>query len=178
MTPDNDSTVCEIPLTRGKVALVDREDYDRVAVHKWHAIKAKCTWYAERGIKIDGRNSTIGLHRELMNAQPGELIDHIDGDGLNCRRSNMRRTDYQGNARNRRMNRTNRHGFKGVRPTAASGRWTAEITIGGKSHHLGTYDTAEEAARAYDARAAIAHGQYARLNFPEHHTGTPLQLEH
>jgi len=154
--------VKEIPLTQGFVALVDDEDYARLAAFKWHA--ARCRdgrVYAGRWNPDLGRNTR--MHREISG---WDLTDHADGDGLNNQRSNLRRCSASDNMRNRKVARTARSQYKGLSPGRGA-RWRAFIRAGGKQRCLGTFATQEDAARAYDAAARAAFGEYAALNFPE-----------
>jgi hypothetical protein len=98
-------------------------------------------------------------------------IDHVNGDGLDNRRENLRVATHAQNASNRGVRVNNTSGFKGVHANH-SGRgkqWFAYITTNYKRQHLGMFGTAEEAARAYDAAAVRLHGEFARLNFPSDH---------
>lgn len=158
----------EIPLTQSKVALVDDEDYERVAQHRWAADKAKSTWYASA--RINGRR--IRLHRFIVDAKPGQLVDHEDRNGLNCTRGNLRPCTHGQNCQNSVPRKNNKCGLKGV--SFHYGKWMARISIGPQSSRkqirLGRFDTPEEAAIIYD-RAAIMHfGRFAYLNFPDKFT--------
>lgn len=149
----------EVPLTRGMVALVDDSDYERVMESgPWHAYPGPRTHYARHSI-TPGRQVT--LHSFLTG---WSLVDHINGDGLDDRRVNLRAATHAQNNANVRLRRDNHSGFKGV-ADSRSGRWRAYI---GSSPvlHIGTFDTPEEAARAYDAAAIQHFGEFARLNFP------------
>jgi AP2 domain len=152
----------EIPLTQDKVALVDASDYSSVAGFNWYARKNKHTWYA---IRSEGQKK-IYLHRQILGFPPVNT-DHRDGDGLNCRRYNLRQADGQQNGRNHRLNRNSTSGFKGVSWDKGRSKWRAYIVVDGKQIHLGRFDTAEEAARAYDAAALERFGEFAKMNFME-----------
>jgi hypothetical protein len=151
----------QIPLTKGRVALIDDDDFDRViAAGSWHASKASRTnWYAAHA---DGRR-TIRLHTFLTG---WPLVDHINGDGLDNRRANLRPATGKQNAANMRTPAHNTSGFKGVTYYRRTGRWRAHLTTDGRQRHLGYFDTAEEAAYAYDTEAIGTWGEYARTNFP------------
>lgn len=153
-----------VPLFNGKIAHVDAEDFDRVMAHTWTARQAPNSdrWYAIA--RIDGRYTR--LHRFILNAKPGELIDHEDRDGLNNRRSNLRHASDSQNAMNRKRDQRNRSGFKGVSWHAQTSKWRAVIAIEGCFISLGLHATPEQAARAYDDKAREVFGPYARLNFP------------
>jgi hypothetical protein len=155
--------VKQIPLTRGFVALVDDEDYERISTYRWHFCPHTTSNYANTA--HDG--TTVGMHRIIMNAKSGEEVDHINYDGLDNRRSNLRICLPKENKRHR----GKCHGrwpYKGVGYNAALPfrPWSARIRNGGKQIHLGNYATIEEAARAYDSAALQFHKQFAALNFP------------
>jgi hypothetical protein len=157
----------EIPLTHGKVALVDDEDFERVNKFKWSAKKApqrKLLWYAYR---ITGRIDrshpiTEWLHHFVQGSK--QQTDHRDGNGLNNQKNNLRRCNSSQNAANRRLNSNNSTGFKGV--FALRGKFIAQVGRSGSRKWIGSFDTAEEAARAYDNAAVKRFGEFARLNFP------------
>lgn len=119
------------------------------------------------------------LHRELMGLGEfveGVIIDHINGNRLDNRRSNLRVTDRTGNRRNTSVQNNNKAGYKGVGPKKHGQPWRARITVDGKSLYLGAFDTPEEAARAYDAAALEHFGEYAWLNFPALAAGSGLDI--
>lgn len=152
----------EIPLSQDKVALVDDDDYELVSSFKWSLMTTPHNSYAYR--KEDQR--TIYLHRYIMNVTEAEEVDHIDKNGLNDQRHNMRVATRTENARYRVVPQTeNGSGYRGVRLHGS--RWQAKIQIApGVRISLGTFETPEEAARAYDAAAKEHHGEFAVLNFP------------
>lgn len=158
--------VREIPLTQGKVALVDDEDYDRVAQHKWYAQRDRRNWYAARHIGPFGQRRCLQLHTFILGITDGTWVDHIDADGLNCQKTNLRPTDRCLNAANSRKRVTNMSGYKGVGLLKSSGRYQAQITSNGKNIRLGIFTDPAEAAHAYDDAARRIFGEYARLNFP------------
>lgn len=157
-------SIVEVPLTRGYVALIDAEDAARVLTFKWAAMPRPRTVYAFRAIRrADGARTTQSLHTFLTGYA---RTDHLDGDGLNNRRANLREATSNQNMHNRRLNKDNLSGFKGVSWHKRDGFWQAGIRADGRSKNLGYYATAEEAARAYDAAARELHGDFATLNFP------------
>lgn len=149
-------------LTRGFVTLVSPEDARFLKEANWHATTSHDRLiYATR--KIDSRGDKFArLHRVIFD-EPASEIDHIDHDGTNNRRSNLRPCLHGQNLGNGRFRRRNRSGFRGVFFHKRTERWRATI---GRNQYLGTFDTPEEAARAYDAAAVKRFGEFASLNFP------------
>ena len=170
--------VKEIPLTDGYVALVDDEDYERVMRHRWHAEIERRPGkgrpdvvYARRSINCgkypDGRQKIRGerLHHFILGTR--ERTDHIDLNGLNNQKANLRVVTSSQNGANRRKKLTSASRFKGLSIVAGRGIWRARIQVNGQYRHLGYFHNEEEAARAYDRAAAEAFGEFALLNFPE-----------
>lgn len=154
----------EIPLTQGKVALIDDEDYPRIASCTWHAKLSGKVWYAKTGLGPEGQRA-VEMQKVLMGDDPmGRQIDHINGNGLDNRRANLRWATKSQQGQNSSASRANRSGFKGVYLKTA-GRWAATIKKDRKTIHIGYFDTPQEAARAYDARAVELFGEFARPNF-------------
>lgn len=140
----------EIQLTRGYVAIIDDEDA-YLAEFKWQAAISKgglvyATRSTPRGAL--GRQGAVKLHREVLGLKPGDpLVDHRDGDGLNCRRSNLRVSTYAENGRNRAGPRVdNTSGFLGVYRRGR--RFRAQIRVDGVDRLLGNFDTPEQAHAA------------------------------
>lgn len=156
----------EVPLTQGKVALVDAADAPSVLAHKWCAAEAwPGIFYAKRGVRRpDGTKTTTCMHTFLTGWQ---LVDHANGNGLDNRRSNLREATVSQNSANSRRSTRNRSGFKGVSWDKARSKWRATIQFDGHYRNIGRYPSAEDAARAYDAAAREHFGEFARLNFPE-----------
>lgn len=156
----------EVPLSRGLVALVDDEDYARVAAAgPWHVNPGRRTIYAQRNTRrADGGKTTQSMHRFIADVA---AVDHVNGNGLDNRRANLRAATSAQNAANRPRRVDSKSPFKGVLINNDRGRpWRAQIHHDGRKRHLGCFDTAEEAARAYDVAALGAWGEFARLNFP------------
>jgi len=152
-----------IPLSRGLFALIDEDDYERVSKYKWYAKpcrKKDTGWYAISAKKTPREY----LHRFIMRAQKGLIVDHIDGDGLNCRRANLRVGDLSLNAINRHT--FNPTGYRGVQQDR-HGRFRACVTHRQKMYRSRSVGTAIEAAQAYDLLAIRHHGAAAILNFPD-----------
>lgn len=151
----------EIPLTKGLVAIVDDGDFDWLNRWKWQIASRT---YARRFETVHGKRVAVAMHRQILSARAGELADHINGNPLDNRRANLRIATHGENSRNAKLRRDNAIGLKGVR--TINGRWMARIHKDAESIYLGCFDTAVEAARAYDAAALRLHGEFARLNFP------------
>lgn len=152
-----------IPLTQGKFAMVDDEDFEELSQYRWHAEKAGMTWYAARSIAAGpGRWRPLRMHVALTGYRE---TDHVDGDGLNNQRNNLRDATRAQNSNNTRA-KGGASPFKGVSRKSGSTRWRATIAIGGVQRYLRSFLTEEEAARSYDAAARKAFGPYATLNFP------------
>lgn len=151
----------EILLTQGLVALVVHEDYERVmAAGKWHAHRDGKTFYARRAIS---RSTHVNLHAFLT----GWLrVDHINGDGLDNRRANLRQATHGQNVQNRRRSSANTSGYKGVTWHKQARKWQAAIKADRRTYYLGIYGSPELAALAYDEAARHHHGEFARVNFP------------
>jgi hypothetical protein len=150
-----------IPLNKdGLVVLVDDADYRVLAeLGRWRVHRSGHVLYAARSKPGGG---VLLMHQALTG---WERTDHINGDGLDNRRANLRPATHAENMRNRRIQRNNTSGFKGVYRTR-NGRWRARITVVGQGKRdLGTHATAEAAARAYDAAAVELFGEFARPNF-------------
>jgi hypothetical protein len=155
----------EIELTQGKVALVDNGDFDELSKFKWYAHEEGKTFYACRIIWINkGKHTVLKMHRQIMQPLYEMDIDHIDGDGLNNQRENLRSCTHSQNLMNRLANRNNTSGFKGVVWHKRAGKWRAQIMVDYKRKYFGLYRTAIEAARAYNEAAKKHHGGFANLN--------------
>jgi hypothetical protein len=154
----------QILLHNGMSAAVDEADYEQLAPYRWQATcSSGRVWYAIRSVNDAGKTRTIHMHRQIMAPSAGMLVDHINRDGLDNRRENLRlATPSQSNA-NRILPSANC--FRGIKRRGT--KWHAKIQISRRGYFLGSYETAEEAARAYDRAAFENYGEFARLNFPE-----------
>lgn len=152
---------CLIPVKGGPLARVDAEDYDKVSRYRWCARHTLYTCYAI----ADGR--TPFMHRLITNAPKGLVVDHIDRDGMNNTKRNLRICTHAQNQHNvgPTPNRSSR--YKGVSWHRASRRWRVSIFCGGRNLHLGYFKDEIAAAKAYDKKAKEQFGDYAYLNFPE-----------
>jgi hypothetical protein len=161
----------EVPLTKGKVALVSPCDYARVNQYKWRAKKDGNVWYAFRDIPPNlsstGRKKQQAMHRFILGPKPNELVDHENSDGLTNTRGNIRIATHAQNARNVRKP---KHGvtsrYKGVSWHRTAKKYQATIRVKSKNIYLGLFDSDFLAAKRYDFAAKEYHGAFARLNFP------------
>lgn len=150
-----------VPLNRGLVAYVDAIDADRVLSRRWFAVDGGRAVYAHSAAQRDGSPAT-SLHLFIMRPEPGLVVDHIDGDGLNNTRVNLRICTHKQNIRNQRAQLGRASRYKGV--IRQRNRWQACIKHDGETIHLGTFDEEERAARQYDRAARLLFGQFARTN--------------
>ncbi len=156
----------EIPLTQGKVALVDDEDFEELSRYKWAANNTDGSrYYAIRSssIKSPGGKHKISMHRFLVDAPSGMCVDHVDGDGLNNQRANLRVCSQAENTRNQGKRRDNTSGFKGVYFHKRDLKWHARIKTNGTQISLGYHNTPGEAYRAYCEAAKKYHGDFAHF---------------
>ena len=155
----------EVDLTQGFAAIIDDADEAAVlAAGSWCVSRCGPTNYYAR-TSIGGR--MISLHSYLTG---WPLVDHVNGDGLDNRRSNLRPATRQQNAQNVRTPSRSSTGLKGVTYYKRTRRWRAHITVDRRQRHLGYFDSPVAAAVAYDRAAVSSFGDYARLNFPERTT--------
>jgi hypothetical protein len=152
----------EVELTRGKVAIVDDIDYDSLKPFSWCAAKIGHTWYARRGLWT---GETILMHREIARFAGIEspCIDHINRNGLDNRRCNLRPATQSQNIANGGMWKNNTSGYRGV-CLIANGKWRAATKHKGKYKQIGEFDTPEEAAKAYNAYCSELFGSFAFQN--------------
>lgn len=148
-----------------KYALINAADYPLIQHGKWRARwdGTTRTFYAGRTVKFRGRRTEEQIHRVVLGLEFGDTKqgDHLSGATLDNRRSNLRISTPAQNSYNRRRRSSNTSGFKGV--FLDHGRWRASIRRG-KLIHLGMFDTAAEAAAAYDKAARELHGEFASAN--------------
>lgn len=157
------TSVRYIPLTKGKYAIVDAEDYPELAQYRWHAHVRK-----DGGMCYAVRNSgrkTIMMHRQIMKPPEGMVVDHINHNGANNRRCNLRVCTQAENTRNKRRFAAGKSRYRGVTPMGD--KWRAVVSHNGRTHYVGVYDTEIEAALARDRKAVELAGEFAVLNFPK-----------
>jgi len=154
----------EIPLTQGHVALISNRDYKLISKNKWTLfINQDGKKYAISGGSSNNVRTTRYMHRVIMKAKKGEMVDHESANTLDNRRKNLRLANKFQNQWNRKF-KGNEVGFKGVRPNGRN-RWSAKITKMGRTYCLGTYGNPEKAAEAYDKAAKKLFGKFAEVNF-------------
>lgn len=147
-----------IPLTRGQIALIDKEDFDKIKNYGWYAHfkKSNNTFYAMTEINTKG----VQMSRLILNAHNDVQVDHKDHNTLNNRKSNLRLCTPSQNSQNKKMQSNNSIGYKGVYVDKRTGRYRACIRINKKLKHLGYYSTAQEAYKVYKTIAEKIHGDF------------------
>lgn len=158
-----------VPLSQGMEAVIDAVDAPLVADRNWFAHRQDRNYYALAKGRVDGKSTLIMMHRVIFGPMTKPIIDHVDGDGLNNRRKNLREASYLENSRNSYGRRDHsKSGFKGVGWIKTTRKWRAQIReAGGRMRYLGYFVDPVEAAKAYDTAALVHFGEFARLNFPD-----------
>jgi hypothetical protein len=152
-----------IPLTQGKFAIVDAGDYEKLNQYKWYANKAGQTYYAMRR---KGRKQ-IRMHRQILNAPRHLVCDHINHDGLDNRKRNLRLCTQGQNCRNKSARKGCSSKYIGVSFDKQTQSFSVSICVNFKKIWLGRFKSEIEAAKARDRKAIEVHGEFACLNFPE-----------
>lgn len=152
----------EIHLSCGRVATVDDEDFERLAVYSWH-LGAGGYYPARWDGRVNGKRKVVLMHHDILKAPSGFQTDHINGNGFDNRKANLRVCSVSQNMQNRRMHANNKTGFKGVDFIERDQTFRARITANGRKMCLGHYSTAELAAEAYAKASKEYHGQFARI---------------
>lgn len=166
---DNGDGTHSVPLADGRFAIVDSDDAAYVGQWNWCVTAGGGgDWpYATRSVQVGHgrshrRRITVRLHRDLMGAADGTEVDHINGNTLDNRRSNLRMATSSQNKWNTRLRRDNRTGYRGVRKRSDCERWAAEIAYKGRRTYLGSFPTPEAANAAYSAAADRLYGEFRR----------------
>lgn len=147
-----------------KEVLIDDEDYDKIKGYIWHIYKRPYTFYCGTFYKIDGKQKTIDLHRFLTNCPKGFDVDHINRDGLDNRRSNLRICTRSQNIQNQKIHKDNRYGARGLYWDKSRKKWQVRICINYKTIHIGRFENKEDAINAYNEAAKKYHGEFARVS--------------
>jgi hypothetical protein len=155
----------EIKLTQGMTALVDDDLFEELNKYKWYAHKDYKTYYAERKIRLNGKKISVKMHKVILGPKEGCQIDHVDCNGLNNCRGNLRYATSKQNSFNRRKRSDNYSGFKGVYLSGIDKKWRSRIKKDGIRISLGYFMNAIDAAQAYDHKAKEFFGEFARTNF-------------
>lgn len=157
----------EIPLSRGKVALVDDEDYEKLRQFTWHMSKDGYAYRHAPDARVKGKRKRYSqsMHRYLMGLEYGDkrAVDHKSGNKLDNQKINLRVCTRGENNLNVGRRSNNKSGFKGVHWCNTWGRWVARIKKDNKKYFIGNFESAEEAYRAYCAKAVEIHGEFANL---------------
>jgi hypothetical protein len=157
-----------IPLTQGKYAIVDPEDFERLNKHKWYAARDTRTFYAHRHKRVGKKYVSIGMHREVIRPPRHLVVDHINHNGLDNRKANLRPATRAQNNYNRLIikRKDSSSKYKGVAWKEDRKKWRARLHFNGKLIFLGYFKDEIQAAKAYDQAAKKYYGQFACLNFP------------
>jgi hypothetical protein len=147
---------------RGYEVLIDDEDYEKIIQHNWFPCTPGKLTYFFFYERENGKRHYYKLHRFLLNAPEGSVVDHIDGNTLDNRKANLRITDWKGNARNHGLSSTNTSGYRGVKYDKEKNRWRATIQIKENHIHLGYYPSKEIASYIYEEATKIIFGEYYR----------------
>jgi len=158
-----------IKLSTGISVQVDNEYFEWLRKFRWYPTKGKYTYYAITNMKLDNKFVTVRMHRLILGLKykDGKQVDHIDHNGLNNQRNNLRIVNLSSNMANYcDRHKTNTSGFSGVFWRKDREKWMAAISLYGKLTYLGLFYNKIEAAKAFD-RAVIKHrDKYAYTNYP------------
>ena len=151
-------------LNSGLTTEID-EEFKHLSVYRWHVLKKPPSKTFCASATINGKKVT--LHRIILNPPNGLKTNHIDGNGLNNKLSNLRVATQSQNMANVGLLKNNTNGFKGISFIPKKSLWRAAITVNGKRPYLGCFKLKEDAARAYDDAAVKFFGPFPQLNFPK-----------
>jgi hypothetical protein len=154
----------KIKLTKGYCALVDDNDFEWLSQWNWYFEPRECTGYAARTEGTKPKQVKIYMHNRIAGTPTGMTTDHIDHNGLNNQRGNLRICTQSENHMNSQRQANNTSGYKGVTWNKNEQKWKARIQKNRKEIHLGYFDTAEKAAYAYNDAARKFFGEFANLN--------------
>jgi hypothetical protein len=155
----------EIILTQGKVAIVDDDDFEYLNQFNWQATKNGNTFYARRNFTVsNNKQNKIYMHRLILKPEKNMVIDHLNGDGLDNRKCNLRICTHGENMRNSKIPINNKSGYKGVSLDKNINKFRCRLYVNGQNIHIGYFIDPFDAARAYNAAALKYHGEFAHLN--------------
>lgn len=155
----------ELKISKGYFALVDDEDYEFLSNFKWsanvqrHTVYAKKSAYRKKNMLTSNTNE-IMLHRMILKPKNGEVVDHIDGNGLNNQKVNLRLCKQSENLRNKKHYKNNSSGVKGVYFNKQANKWIAQIGFNKKMIYLGSFINKHEAAQAYKEKSQKLFGEF------------------
>lgn len=154
--------IVKVGLTRGKIGLISAEDFELVSKYKWNAIKGGRTFYATTNIKqTNGKYKMVQMHRLILGAIPGQIVDHRNGNGLDNRRSNLRLASPTESACNIGLRKDNTSGHTGVFWNSKIRKWTACIQVNKRQVYLGCFLNKADAIRAREEAASSFYGEFA-----------------
>jgi hypothetical protein len=163
--------IAYVPLTKGYEAVIDASDAPLVRDRNWQAMVTKYSDGRVNKVYAASRGGIL-LHRVIMEAPPDMDVDHRDGDGLHCRRGNMRLATEAQNNQNIGMRRANRSGVKGVYFAKDRGAYRAQISVSGRNRSLGLFKCRTAASLAYMKASRIHHGDFGRTAYGQGQQGT------
>ena len=149
----------QLELTKGFQTIIDDDDFDKVSQYKWYV---NSDGYAVRNGYLNKKRVTVRLHRFIMNAGPDQLIDHVNKNRLDNRKSNLRFASKSENAINSKLSNRNSTGYSGVSRVKNSSKYRARIRVNSKEIYLGLFSTVQEASEAYNEAAKQYFGKFAR----------------
>ena len=152
----------KIKLTQGKYAIVDNEDYEKLVKHKWYYCNYGKTGYARRADKVTRK--TVRMHHEVLPFEKGLMVDHINMNGIDNRKSNLRLVTKSQNMMNSGVRANSTSGYKGVCWAKNYNKWVVHIWKDYKQMFIGHFDDIKKAAKAYNVAAKEHHREYAKLN--------------
>lgn len=154
----------EVQLSKGLVAIVDDWNFSKISQgNKWGVLKGRSTFYAVRHFWVEGKQINQLLHRVIKGVTDSEVqVDHISGNGLDCREDNLRIATHTQNQANRSLNKNSTSKLKGVTWNKQRGMWL--VRIGNEGSYLGYFSDKNQAAKAYNAAAIKRYGEFALLN--------------
>jgi len=153
-----------ISIMSGQKIIVDNEDFELLSKYKWHLVGEKRNYVAASLFRKGQSPKNLLIHRLIMNAKSGQIVDHVNGNRFDNRKENLRFCSATQNAQNRRKAKNKTSKYKGVTWWKSQKSWTAQIMANYKIHFLGYFDTEKEAAISYNKAALKIHGDYAYLN--------------